>query len=185
MGQKNSCAVSIATVDRDSQERKEAHNTYYLKFYLNIHLNYLLKKTVILITNNNMPSSDNKESLFGIDFDIDTPINTEVKHQKSRTFIKPGDEYPLSFKGMTRKDFTSWNLSHNQEFVADRGINKSGYKHTLVTNAYNAYKMNLEISVTDYMEENNEVEDCRMKSSIKIAFVKWASKSTRSLKINR
>ena len=86
---------------------------------------------------------------------------------------------------MTRKDFTSWNLSHIQEFVADRGIYKSGYKDTLVTNSYNAYKMNLEISVTDYMEENNEVEDYRMKSSIKSAFVKWASKSTRSLKINR
>ena len=30
-----------------------------------------------------MLSSDNKESLFGIDFDIDTSMNIEVKHQKS------------------------------------------------------------------------------------------------------
>ena len=61
-------------------------------------------------------------------------------------------------KGMTRKDFTSWNLSHLQEFLAGRGINKTGNKDTLVTNAYNAYKMNLDISATDCIEEKNEVE---------------------------
>ena len=54
-----------------------------------------------------MYSSDNKESLFGIDFDIDTPMYIEVKHQKSRTVIKPRDKYPMLFKGMTRKDFSS------------------------------------------------------------------------------
>ena len=59
---------------------------------------------------------------------------------------------------MTRKDFSSWNLSHLQKFLADRGINKTGNKDTLVTNGYNAYKMNLEISATDYIEEKNEVE---------------------------
>ena len=100
-----------------------------------------------------MSSNHNKESLFGIDFDIDTPINIEVKYQKLRTVsqlaIKPGDKYPMLFKGMTRNDFSSWNLSHLQEFLADRGINKTGNKVTLVTNAYNAYKMNLEISATD------------------------------------
>ena len=86
--------------------------------------------------------------------------------------MKPGDKYPMLFKGMTRKDFSSWNLSHLQEFLADRGINKTENKDTLVTNAYNALKMNLEISATDYNEEKNEVE------------LKRTSKSTRSLKIN-
>ena len=105
-----------------------------------------------------MSSSDNKESLFGIDFDIDTPMNIEVKHQKSRTVMKPRDKYPMLFKGMAKKDFLSWNLSHLQEFLADRGINKTGNKDNLVTNAYNAYKMNLEISAADYTEEKNEVE---------------------------
>ena len=52
-----------------------------------------------------MSSSDNKESLFGIDFDINAPMNNEVKHQKSRTVMKPGDKYPMVFKAMTRKDF--------------------------------------------------------------------------------
>ena len=51
-----------------------------------------------------MASSDNKEGLFCIDFDIDTPINIGVKHQKSRTVIKPGDKYPTLCKGMTRKE---------------------------------------------------------------------------------
>ena len=59
---------------------------------------------------------------------------------------------------MTRKDFSSWNLSQLQEFLADHGINKTGNKDTLVTNAYNAYKMNLDISATDYTEESNEVK---------------------------
>ena len=57
-------------------------------------------------------SSDNKESLFGIDFDINTTINIEVKLQKSRAVIKPGDKCPVLFKGMTTKDFSSWNLRH-------------------------------------------------------------------------
>ena len=52
-----------------------------------------------------MSSSGNKESLFGIDFDINAPMNNEVKHQKSRTVMKPGDKYPMVFKAMTRKDF--------------------------------------------------------------------------------
>ena len=73
-----------------------------------------------------MSSSDNKESLFGINFDIDTPLNIEVKHQKSRTVMKPGYKCPTLFKGMTRTGFSSWNLSHVQEFLADRGIYKTG-----------------------------------------------------------
>ena len=52
-----------------------------------------------------MSSSDNKENLFGIDFDIDILINIEVTHQKSRTVIKPGCKYPMLCKGMTRKEF--------------------------------------------------------------------------------
>ena len=58
---------------------------------------------MVLIANIKMSSSDNKESLFGIDSDIDTPMNIEVKHQKSRTVMKPGDKYPMLFKEMTRK----------------------------------------------------------------------------------
>ena len=45
---------------------------------MHIGLNYLLEKTMILIADNMSPS-DNKESLFGIEFDIDTPMNLEVK----------------------------------------------------------------------------------------------------------
>ena len=61
----------------------------------------------------------------------------------------------MLFKGMSRKDFSSWNPSHLQKFLADRGISTTGNKDTLVTNAYNAYKMNL---ATDYIEEKSEVE---------------------------
>ena len=105
-----------------------------------------------------MVANDNKEILFGIDFNIDSTIYIEVKHKKSRTFIKPGDKYPVLFKGITRENFSSWNLSHLQEFLADRSINKTGDKDTVVRNSYKAYKMNFKIRVTEYMEEKNEVE---------------------------
>ena len=72
--------------------------------------------------------------------------------------MKPGDKCPMLFKGMTRKGFSSWNLSHVQEFLADRDIYKTGNKDNLVANSYNAYKMNIEISAKDYIEEKNEVE---------------------------
>ena len=105
-----------------------------------------------------MSSVDNKENLFDVYVDIDTPINIEVKHQISSTVIKPGDKYPMLFKGMTRKDFSSWNRSHLQKLLVDRGINKTGNKDTLITNAYNAYKVNLEISAIDCTKEKNEVQ---------------------------
>ena len=36
-----------------------------------------------------MLPGDNKDKLFGIDLDIDTSINIEVKHQISSTVINP------------------------------------------------------------------------------------------------
>ena len=45
-----------------------------------------------------MSSGDNKENLFDVYVDIDTPINIEVKHQISSTVIKPGYKYPMLFK---------------------------------------------------------------------------------------
>ena len=105
-----------------------------------------------------MPWSGNKENLFGIDFDIDISINIEAKHKKSTTLIKAGDKHHVLFKGMTRKDFSSWNLSDLQEYLADCGINESGNKDTFVKNPCYAYIMNLQISVTDYKKEKNEVK---------------------------
>ena len=123
-----------------------------------------------------MSSGDNKENLFDVYVDIDTPINIEVKHQISSTVIKPGDKYPMLFKGMTRKDFSSCNLSHLQKFLAGRGINKTGNKDTLVASACNAYKMKLEI-----IKEKNEVElNLQTKLVLENGLVR-----TRSLKINR
>ena len=65
----------------------------------------------------------------------------------------------MSCKRMAGKSFSNWNLTHILEFLADWGINKTGNKDTLVTNAYNVCKMNLEISATDYIEEKNEVDE--------------------------
>ena len=89
-------------------------------------------------------------------FNINTPINNEVKHQKSKTVIKLRDKYPMLCKRITRKVGI---LAAFQEFLADCGINKTENKDTLVTNAYNACKMNPEISATDYIEEQNDVDE--------------------------
>ena len=41
----------------------------------------------------------------------------------------------MLFKGITRKDFSSWNLCQRQDFLAVHGINKAGNKDNLVINA--------------------------------------------------
>ena len=79
------------------------------------------------------------------------------------------------------KGFSIWNLSNLQGCLADRGIINYRNKYTLVTNPYSAYKMNLEISVTEYMEEKNKVE---MNLQSKLVLV-LASRSTRSVQSNR
>ena len=80
---------------------------------------------MILITKNNTSSTDNKESFFG------STLRSNIKIKDS---YQPGNEYLLFFKGVNRKDFLNWNLSHLQEMLTDRSIHKIGNKDTLVAN---------------------------------------------------
>ena len=66
-------------------------------------------------------------------------------------------------------------LSYPQEFLADRGINKTWNKDTLVTNAYTAYKIIIQTTLKKRMKLNWIFSQ--------IGFWKRTSKSTRSLKI--
>ena len=101
--------------------------------------------------------SVSKENLLGVDFNINTPISIHCIKQ-SRNFVKPGEKYPTLFHGMEKKDFSTWKVSHLQEFLGDRDINRTGNKDTLVNNAYSAYKLDLGITATDIIEEKNEIE---------------------------
>ena len=65
--------------------------------------------------------------------------------------MKPGDKYPMLFKEMTRKVGILPTFRNSQQIVAY-------IKLEIKINAYNAYKMNLQISATDYIKEKNEVE---------------------------
>ena len=85
---------------------------------------------MILITKNNTSSTDNKESFFG------STLRSNIKIKDS---YQPGNEYLLFFKGVNRKDFSNWNLSHLQEMLTDRSIHKIGNKDTLVANARSSH----------------------------------------------
>ena len=60
--------------------------------------------------------------------------------------MKPGDKYPMLFKEMTRKVGILPTFRNSQQIVAY-------IKLEIKINAYNAYKMNLQISATDYIKE--------------------------------
>ena len=85
---------------------------------------------MILITKNNTSSTDNKESFFG------STLRSNIKIKDS---YQPGNEYLLFSKGVNRKDFSNWNLSHLQEMLTDRSIHKIGNKDTLVANARSSH----------------------------------------------
>ena len=72
--------------------------------------------------------------------------------------LKPGRKYPELLPDMRKEHFSKWKVSYLQEYLASRGINKSGNKEVLINNAYNTYKLGLEETVTDFVEEQNDVK---------------------------
>ena len=71
---------------------------------------------------------------------------------------KPGRKYQELLPDMRKEHFSKWKVSYLQEYLASRCINKSGNKKVLINNAYNAYKLGLEETVTDFVEEQNDVK---------------------------
>ena len=58
---------------------------------------------------------------------------------------------------MTREDFSSWKIPYLEEFLASRGINRTGTKEMLVRNCFSAYELELQETITDLLQEQNEV----------------------------
>ena len=74
-------------------------------------------------------------TLCSVDFNVEEPIKIELKPVG---FCKPGERYPKVTDYMCEADFEKWKVSYLQEFLADRGINKSGSNDVLVKNVFNA-----------------------------------------------
>ena len=58
---------------------------------------------------------------------------------------------------MKREDFSSWKIPYLEEFLASRGINRTGTKEMLVRNCFSAYELELQETITDLLQEQNEV----------------------------
>ena len=60
---------------------------------------------------------------------------------------------------MTETDFQNWKISYLQQYLPGRrSVNKGGNKDVLVKNAYGAYCLNLPVTATDYLEEQEEIK---------------------------
>ena len=58
---------------------------------------------------------------------------------------------------MTREDFSTCKIPYLEEFLASRGINRTGTKEMLVRNCFSAYELELQETITDLLQEQNEV----------------------------
>ena len=92
-----------------------------------------------------------------------SPRNTEFSNISSvpSSPIPTLRRYPTIRENMTEKDFNLWTVHQLQSFLGDRGINRSGNKAKLVTNAFGTYSMKLPIIQTDAAEESAQVKQDR------------------------
>ena len=101
-------------------------------------------------------SLENDYKSSDIDFEVEIPIIVQ-KSDSQTCMLKPGRKYP-ELPDMRKEHFSKWKVYYLQEYLASRGINKSGNKEVLINNAYNTYKLGLEETVTDFVEEQNDVK---------------------------
>ena len=118
------------------------------------------EKLVVITTQKPVlsPCNENvKETLFPVDFDVDSSLEIEVTLTNMHQFVVPGEKYPRVSENMTEADFQNWKNSYLQEYLADRSI-KTGNKDVLVKNAYGAFCLNVPVTATDYLEEQEEIK---------------------------
>ena len=118
------------------------------------------EKLVVITTQKPIlsPSNENlKETLFPVDSDVDSSLEIEVTLTNMHQFVVPGEKYPRVSENMTEADFQNWKNSYLREYLADRSI-KTGNKDVLVKNAYGAYCLNVTLTATDYLEEQEEIK---------------------------
>ena len=69
-----------------------------------------------------------EETLFPIDFHVDSSLEIEVTLTNKHQSVVPGEKYPWVSENTTEADFQNWKISYLQEYLADRSINKPGNK---------------------------------------------------------
>ena len=119
------------------------------------------EKLVIITTEKPILSTRNKNvegTLFLVDFDVDFSLEIEVTLTNKHQFVVPGKKYPRDLENMTEADFQNWKISYLEEYLADRSINKTGNNGVLVKNTYEVYCLNLAVTTTDYLEEQEEIK---------------------------
>ena len=119
------------------------------------------EKLVIITTEKPILSTRNKNmegTLLLVDFDVDFSLEIEVTLTNKHQFVVPSKRYPRDLENMTEADFQNWKISYLEEYLADRSINKTGNKGVLVKNTYGAYCLNLPVTTTDYLEEQEEIK---------------------------
>ena len=91
---------------------------------------------------------------------LSSPTNTEFSSVSSvpSSPIPTLQRYPTLKENMTKQDFNLWTVHQLQSFLGDRGVNRSGNKPKLVTNAFGTYNMKLPIIQTDVAEESAQVK---------------------------
>ncbi|XP_057297429.1 uncharacterized protein LOC130629386 [Hydractinia symbiolongicarpus] len=87
-----------------------------------------------------------------------SPIRKPIPGVTASTPRDPTLRYPDIKEGMCKADFETWTMSHLQEFLGDRNINRTGNKCRLVENAFAAYKLNLAVSATNIQEEKEQIK---------------------------
>lgn len=88
-----------------------------------------------------------------------TPLSqaSNINNSNNQHSIKNNNGNPTQIP--RTPEFMKWNMHKLQDFLGDRGINRTGNKQTLVRNALGAYNMNLPITETDVKEELDEVKN--------------------------
>ena len=106
------------------------------------------------------PRNENmEETLLPWDFDVYSSFEIEVTLTNKHQSVVLGEKYTQVLENMTEAHFQNWKISNLQEYLPGRrSINKSRKKDVLVKNAYGTYCLNLPVTATDCLEEQEEIK---------------------------
>ena len=99
-----------------------------------------------------------EETLLPVDFNVDSSLEIEVTLANKHQFVVPGKKYLRVSKNMSEADFQNWKILYLQEHLVGRSINQTANKDVLVKNTYGAYCLNLPVTATDFLEEQEEIK---------------------------
>ena len=84
------------------------------------------EKLIVITTEKSIlsPSNENvQETLFPVDFDVDSSLEVEITLTNMYQFVVPGERSPRVLENITEADFQNWKNSYPQKYLTDRSIN--------------------------------------------------------------